>query len=95
MNKSHQARGDQDLFAGNQGMGSLDPFAVDEGSVSRSEILDSPNVVFAVDFRMFSARPLVGNGNRVRGSAADDQSDPLFQAKNVRPAISLANNQIS
>jgi hypothetical protein len=76
-------------------MGSLDPFSVDEGSISRAEVLDPPNVVFAIDFGMFAAGPLVRDGDRVRGSAADDQSDPFFQTKNVRPAISLANNQIS
>jgi hypothetical protein len=95
MDKGHLAGSDGNQVARDQGCCGVDPATVDQGAIAGAQVANPPASLLKKDFRVPSAGPFVSDRDRIGGGASHDQTPTLFQSKYVRPAISLANNQVS
>ena len=93
--KSHSARCNGNLTPGNQSLRTLKLDSVNKSTVAGAQIPNFPGSIFEKNLCVTPARSFVGYGNFVGRSSANDQRTPRVQTKNVRPAGSLANNEVS
>jgi hypothetical protein len=80
------------LISWGKDLRSVDLGTVEEGSVSGPQVPKYPVAVFTSDFGMATASAFVGDWDFVGGSPSDDEGLVIFQAKNIRPTVSLADN---
>ena len=92
--KSQSARADSDLIARDEGFGLIQFLSIEESTISGPQVADFPFSRFEKNFGVSAARSFVGNRDFVGRSPADDKWMAGFQAKNVCPAVSLANNEV-